>query len=298
MALASRPEDLPAAVAQIVHPGLHHLRPELGKLSLQDHATKVCELNATDNSNLDALPSPIAFCASSALKSPGGCSLPLRRSLFNHSCRGNVVTFHMGGEVFVRTIRGIDPGEELCLEYLAGLPLLQSTEERRGLLAKKWGFTCMCSRCVEAEGCDPYDVEAGGGWEANAKVAIQFVNRGTAGADELVRSLIGRQRERAGGKGSYAELKLWHALAWFFGQSQDYKQCVAAIANMREMVDGILPANHPARIPYLIADAIYAPDRGTSAVDEARRVHDIAHGKQENLFDLRWRHELELITSN
>ena len=81
------------------------------------HARAVCSVNATERVNVDdflpldkggLLGDPLCLWAEGGgslgndgaaayARSPGGTSLPARRSLLNHSCRANTATLHLIG---------------------------------------------------------------------------------------------------------------------------------------------------------------------------------------------------------
>ena len=77
--------------------------------------------------------------------------------------------------------------------------------------------------------------------------------------------------------------------------SQD--DAIEALAGMRLLSDKVLPSAHPTRIPYLLAAAITTDDTAEKqeAVDEARRVHRVAHGGGDELFETRFKAELDLV---
>ena len=55
---------------------------------------------------------------------------------FNHSCNPNADTFIRGKRVFIRTIKNIEPGDEICYDY------------GRDYLKNVIGLeNCQCSRC-------------------------------------------------------------------------------------------------------------------------------------------------------
>ena len=83
----------------------------------------------------------------SIAQSPGGASLPKNRSLFNHSCRGNVVTFHAGGSCFVRAIEDIAVGEEVS----------QSLHVQRNLRLPHYHRTCtLCTITYHNRNAPPW----------------------------------------------------------------------------------------------------------------------------------------------
>jgi len=68
----------------------------------------------------------------------------------NHSCSPNVIWSWVSGTYNVkeiRAVRNIDPGEELCANYIDSFEgTLSSSEERQNRL-RKWNFTCTCQIC-------------------------------------------------------------------------------------------------------------------------------------------------------
>jgi hypothetical protein len=149
LAAAQATQDLPAAVARAVAkvPSLAEdlslLQPPPSPeqpLGDKEHAARVCAVNATHALNADDFApfsetlssDPLALSlnpgGSSAdggdgttttrpRRSPGGVCLPVRRSLLNHSCEGNVATVYVGdGESLtceVRTTANVPAGEEV-----------------------------------------------------------------------------------------------------------------------------------------------------------------------------------------
>eukprot|EP01138_Halocafeteria_seosinensis_P000816 gb/GECG01000837.1/.p1 GENE.gb/GECG01000837.1/~~gb/GECG01000837.1/.p1 ORF type:complete len:506 (+),score=49.26 gb/GECG01000837.1/:1-1518(+) len=70
-------------------------------------------------------------------------------SLFNHSCRPNcIAVFNTPGDhtLYLRTLKPIDPGEELVLSYI---DVAQTKKERHKELLTQYGFKCCCGRCAE-----------------------------------------------------------------------------------------------------------------------------------------------------
>ncbi|KAF2772742.1 SET domain-containing protein [Teratosphaeria nubilosa] len=73
-------------------------------------------------------------------------------SRFNHSCRPNAhhsYNPNLKKEV-IYAIRDIQPGEEICLNYMGGSASYQSNEERRERLFRDYGFYCNCAACMES----------------------------------------------------------------------------------------------------------------------------------------------------
>ncbi|KAH9827925.1 SET (Su(var)3-9, Enhancer-of-zeste, Trithorax) domain [Teratosphaeria destructans] len=80
-------------------------------------------------------------------------------SRFNHSCRPNAhhsYNPNLKKEV-IYAIRDIQPGEEICLNYMGGGASYQSNEERRERLFRDYGFYCTCPACME-----PFDGQSNG----------------------------------------------------------------------------------------------------------------------------------------
>ena len=70
-------------------------------------------------------------------------------SLANHSCDPNCkVTFSDSNMVSLITLREIASGEELTLSYV---DVHANLEKRRGKLQARYGFHCVCSKCVVEE---------------------------------------------------------------------------------------------------------------------------------------------------
>lgn len=163
----------------------------------------------------------LAVAMAVSRRSPGGVCLPIRRSLLNHSCIGNVATLYAsdkdnfgssGFSCSVRTIVDVPKGTELCAEYMAGVSLLSGTADRQRLLREQWGFVCRCPRCQKD---DAQDVVPSRGWLSSAAVAMGAVQRGAKGTGEMLNWLILRQRQAAGGVPSYAEYSCLQALMRF-----------------------------------------------------------------------------------
>ena len=74
-----------------------------------------------------------------------GCGVfPLAAMSFNHSCAPNVINVFCNGRMVYKTLRHIQPMEELCVSYTdcsAGTPT------RRQVLSATRYFHCMCTRC-------------------------------------------------------------------------------------------------------------------------------------------------------
>jgi hypothetical protein len=72
---------------------------------------------------------------------------------FNHSCDPTAEFYNQGGELLVRTLREVRPGEPLTVSYV---PVVDGRRSRREALAAQFHFHCCCDRCVREE-----DEEAG-----------------------------------------------------------------------------------------------------------------------------------------
>lgn len=80
------------------------------------------------------------------------CSLYLEASRFNHSCVPNCDYGHMRNgrysTITIRTVRDIQPDEELTLTYLINY---EPREKRRADTKRGWGFECNCPACDVAD---------------------------------------------------------------------------------------------------------------------------------------------------
>jgi hypothetical protein len=101
---------------------------------------------------------------------------------FNHSCSPNCWAYldpnvklntssspdeEVSVDVLVRVVRPVRKGEELSISYLQ---LIETTPRRQLLLQDKYGFHCICSRCLDtSHPVDPY-LDA---WLPSATVAQQ-----------------------------------------------------------------------------------------------------------------------------
>ncbi|KAK9899587.1 SET domain-containing protein, partial [Cystobasidium minutum MCA 4210] len=69
-------------------------------------------------------------------------------SFFNHSCGANL-TKRRSGRFYVFTAKcDIQPGEELCINYIEDA-VAEPVDVRRARLQAGWGFVCRCARCTE-----------------------------------------------------------------------------------------------------------------------------------------------------
>ncbi|CDJ52135.1 histone-lysine N-methyltransferase, putative [Eimeria brunetti] len=68
----------------------------------------------------------------------------------NHSCAPNMemVCKHSphGGQMLLKLVRNVQQGEELCVSYVKGLPLVDRQLRRQRL--KEFGFECSCHHCA------------------------------------------------------------------------------------------------------------------------------------------------------
>lgn len=67
-------------------------------------------------------------------------------SFFNHSCAPNIIKQRKGNQLHFVTLKDIEAGEELCIDY--GSYLNEPVKIRREQL-REWFFECMCSRCIK-----------------------------------------------------------------------------------------------------------------------------------------------------
>ncbi|KAL7274830.1 hypothetical protein RUND412_002261 [Rhizina undulata] len=74
-------------------------------------------------------------------------------SRINHSCCPNAkVTWDKNvWKMFVTTMRIIESGEEICVNYLDAPKLDLDVVLRREELLEKWGFLCSCKRCLQED---------------------------------------------------------------------------------------------------------------------------------------------------
>ena len=63
----------------------------------------------------------------------------------NHSCNPNCIAVFNGSTCDLRSIRNIEPGEELCISYTE---LMRPQSVRQEVLKKQYYFDCTCSRCL------------------------------------------------------------------------------------------------------------------------------------------------------
>ena len=104
------------------------------------------EVTARANAKSDEAPASLMMMA--------GSGLWIVASLFNHSCCPNASYDVVGDFLFVRAIRDVREGEEVCVPYLD----LQLTFEERCKRTAVWGlrkgaFQCTCLRCSTSRQC-------------------------------------------------------------------------------------------------------------------------------------------------
>ncbi|KAG7095251.1 hypothetical protein E1B28_006024 [Marasmius oreades] len=73
-----------------------------------------------------------------------GYAIYISGSYFNHSCSPNVRKERAGREMRFFTTRDVQPGEELCTNYI---DINDGVKDRRDNLSKDWYFDCACQRC-------------------------------------------------------------------------------------------------------------------------------------------------------
>lgn len=74
-----------------------------------------------------------------------GMGLYVQASRLNHSCQPNCWTCFHGNNLFVRTLRKIQPEEELTISYI---DLCTHYAARQQMLQEQYHFTCACARCT------------------------------------------------------------------------------------------------------------------------------------------------------
>lgn len=65
-------------------------------------------------------------------------------SRLNHSCVPNCMCIFCGNELFVKSVRSIEPGEELTIAYCQ---VLKPKHERQAGLSDDYDFLCTCKQC-------------------------------------------------------------------------------------------------------------------------------------------------------
>ncbi|KAA6425512.1 MAG: hypothetical protein FRX49_04409 [Trebouxia sp. A1-2] len=142
--------------------------------------TAVCQV-ATNA--LEVMPCLIEHCMPGLKGGPAGVGIPLAlyrlTSKINHSCCPNAAYFFKpDGTVVVRSMRAIQPSEQLTISYT---DLLQTLDERQQSLMQRYAFTCCCARCVD-------DSLMPGDWFLDA-VAADDLERATELSHDLRRLL-------------------------------------------------------------------------------------------------------------
>lgn len=75
------------------------------------------------------------------------CACCRLTSRLNHSCCPNAAYFFKpDGTLVVRSMRAIQPGEQVTISYT---DLLQTLDERQQSLMQRYAFACCCQRCLD-----------------------------------------------------------------------------------------------------------------------------------------------------
>ena len=75
------------------------------------------------------------------------CACCRLTSRLNHSCCPNAAYFFKpDGTVVVRSMRAIQPSEQVTISYT---DLLQTLDERQQSLMQRYAFACCCQRCLD-----------------------------------------------------------------------------------------------------------------------------------------------------
>jgi hypothetical protein len=74
-----------------------------------------------------------------------GHGIYVQTSVFNHACKPNVFFSTSGTEMRIRAIGPIEPGESICISYIASH---LGRDERRKELMHRYHFECNCERCA------------------------------------------------------------------------------------------------------------------------------------------------------
>jgi hypothetical protein len=83
----------------------------------------------------------------------GRCGLWVEPAYFNHSCVANCVWATVGDVLFVRTVRPVGAGEELCIPYLdTSMPWTQRADVFARWIRPGVGFECVCAPCAARRG--------------------------------------------------------------------------------------------------------------------------------------------------
>ncbi|CAJ1338081.1 unnamed protein product [Effrenium voratum] len=110
----------------------------------------------------------------------GGLAIYEKCSRFNHSCAPNAEYGLAAGLMKVRTLREVQPGEEVCFSYLGSC--LMSRGPRQQLLRSRYLFTCGCALCSS-----PVDELAG--WACCGRRVLQQCCCGQRLDDKAVEQL-------------------------------------------------------------------------------------------------------------
>ena len=88
-------------------------------------------------------------------EAPVGVALYSAPAMLNHSCRPNTIPLFIGGQLLLKAVRDIGPGEQLFITYTDTLQLLS---ERQAELQSEYNVTCACERCLEDISQSPVSV--------------------------------------------------------------------------------------------------------------------------------------------
>lgn len=66
-------------------------------------------------------------------------------SLLNHACLPNVIFYWKKNQMWFKTVRDIEAGEELCDHYV---DITQNKQIRQKRLLEQYGFVCQCIKCT------------------------------------------------------------------------------------------------------------------------------------------------------
>jgi len=84
-------------------------------------------------------------------REPGRICIFPKGARFNHSCAPSAYADCTRSELWVRALRDIPKGEEVCISYV---PVSEAIEKRKKKL-EGYGFECDCQRCQEEKEVDP-----------------------------------------------------------------------------------------------------------------------------------------------
>ncbi|DBA92499.1 hypothetical protein WJX77_002132 [Trebouxia sp. C0004] len=157
-----------------------NVRPSPAEPDIAAALTAVCQI-ATNA--LEVMPCLIEHCMPGLKGGPAGVGIPLAlyrlTSKINHSCCPNAAYFFKpDGAVVVRSMRAIQPSEQLTISYT---DLLQTLDERQQSLMQRYAFACCCARCMD-------DSPMPGDWFLDA-VAADDLERATDLSHDLRRLL-------------------------------------------------------------------------------------------------------------